>query len=89
MHPYDAERQVRGFVINDQDQMLALASSFDPSIPAHENEEYVQRTREFLDRYAEVMKGNAAAFGTRLDRGWVPPTLEDVEAEAARDADEN
>ncbi len=87
VHPYDAERQVRGFVINDQDQMLALASSYDPNIPAHENEEYVRRTRTFLDRYAEVMKGNAAAFGTRLDRGWVPPTLEDVEAEAARDAD--
>jgi CPA2 family monovalent cation:H+ antiporter-2 len=91
IHPYDAERQVRGFVINDRDQMLALASSYDPNIPAHENEEYVRRTREFLDRYAEVMKGNAAAFGTRLDRGWVPPSLEDVEAEAeaAKDADAN
>jgi hypothetical protein len=27
------------------------------------------------------MRGNSAAFGSRLDRGWVPPTLEDVEAE--------
>ena len=27
------------------------------------------------------MKGNSAAFGSRLDRGWVPPTLDDVEAE--------
>ncbi len=89
VHPYDAERQVRGFVINDRDQMLAMASSYDPNVPAHENEEYVRGTREFLDRYAEVMKGNAAAFGTRLDRGWVPPTLEDVEAEAARDADDD
>jgi CPA2 family monovalent cation:H+ antiporter-2 len=89
IHPYDAERQVRGFVINDRDQMLALASSYDPGIPAHENEEYVHRTREFLDRYAEVMKGNAAAFGTRLDRGWVPPSLEDVEAEAAKHSDDD
>ena len=89
VHPYDAERQVRGFVINDQDQMLALASSYDPEIPAHENEEYVRRTREFIDRYAEVMKGNAAAFGTRLDRGWVPPSLDDVAAEAAKDAEPN
>ena len=74
-------------MINDRDQMLTLASSYDPDIPAHENEEYVRRTREFLDRYAEVMKGNAAAFGTRLDRGWVPPTLDDVEAEAAKSSD--
>jgi CPA2 family monovalent cation:H+ antiporter-2 len=86
-HPYDAERQVRGFVLNDQAQMLALASSFDPDIPVHENEEYVRRTKEYLDRYAEVMKGNAAKFGSRLDRGWVPPTLEDLDAEVAKDAE--
>jgi CPA2 family monovalent cation:H+ antiporter-2 len=88
-HPYDAERQVRGFVLNDKAQMFALASSYDPSVPAHENEEYVRRTREYLDRYAEVMKGNAAVFGSRLDRGWVPPTLDDVDAEAAKDAGES
>jgi CPA2 family monovalent cation:H+ antiporter-2 len=87
-HPYDAERQVRGFVLNDKAQMFALASSYDPSVPAHENEEYVRRTREYLDRYAEVMKGNAAAFSSRLDRGWVPPSLDDVEAEAAKDEDQ-
>jgi CPA2 family monovalent cation:H+ antiporter-2 len=86
VHPYDAERQVRGFVLNDKEQMFALASSYDPDVPAHENEEYVRRTREYLDRDAEVMKGNSAAFATRLDRGWVPPTLEDVEAETARDS---
>lgn len=87
VHPYDAERQIRGFVLNDQDQMLSLASSYDPDIPAHENEEYVRRTKEYLARYADVMKGNSAVFATRLDRGWVPPTLEDVEAETAKDAD--
>ena len=88
VHPYDAERQVRGFVLNDREQMFALASSYDPDVPAHENEEYVRRTREYLDRDAEVMKGNSAAFSTRLDRGWVPPTLEDVEAETAKDLEQ-
>ena len=66
--------------------MFALASSYDPDVPAHENEEYVRRTREYLDRYAEAMKGNSAAFATRLDRGWVPPTADDVEAERRKDA---
>jgi CPA2 family monovalent cation:H+ antiporter-2 len=88
-HPYDAERQVRGFVLNDKAQMLALASSYDPDIPVHQNKEYVRRAREYIDRYAEVMKGNAAAFGNRLDRGWVPPTLEDLEAEISRDSEED
>jgi CPA2 family monovalent cation:H+ antiporter-2 len=81
VHPYDAERQVRGFVINDQEQMRGAADAFDPDVPAHENEEYVAVTREYLARYAEAMRGNSAAFGSRLDRGWVPPTLEDLEAE--------
>jgi CPA2 family monovalent cation:H+ antiporter-2 len=85
-HPYDAERQVRGFVINDKAQMFALASSYDPDIPAHENEEYIRRTREYIDRYEDVMRGHAAAFGSRLDRGWVPPSLDDVEAEIDKDA---
>jgi CPA2 family monovalent cation:H+ antiporter-2 len=87
VHPYDAERQVRGFVLNDKEQMFELASSYDPDIPPHENEEYVRRAREFLDRDAEVMKGNSEAFGTRLDRGWVPPTLDDLEAELEKDPD--
>lgn len=87
VHPYDAERQVRGFVINDRAQMLGLASSYDPDLPPHENEEYIRRTREYLDRDAEVMKGNAAAFGSRLDRGWVPPSVDDVDSAAANDAD--
>ena len=85
LHAYDAERLIRGFVANDREQMLALASSFDPRIPVHENEEYVARTKEFLDRYEAVMQGNAAAFGGRIDRGWVPPSLDDVDAEATKD----
>jgi hypothetical protein len=27
------------------------------------------------------MSGNSAAFGSRIDRGWVPPSLDDLEAE--------
>ena len=88
VHPYDAERQVRGFIINDREQMFNLASSYDPNVPAHENEEYVERTRQYIDRYGEVMKGNSAAFATRLDRGWVPPTLDDLEAELDKDPGE-
>ena len=81
VHPYDAERQVRGFVINDKQQMFELASVFDLDIPAHENEEYVEKAKIFLERDEQAMRGNSAAFGSRLDRGWVPPTLEDLEAE--------
>ncbi|MCB1742534.1 MAG: hypothetical protein KDK91_19320, partial [Gammaproteobacteria bacterium] len=78
---YDAERQVRGYVINDREQMRDLASLFDPDVPAHENTAYVERTKFYLARYEQLMRGNSAAFGSRLDRGWVPPTLHDVAKE--------
>ena len=81
IHPYDAERQVRGFLLNDREQMYELASVYDANIPAHENAEYVEKTKKFLERDEQAMRGNSAAFGSRLDRGWVPPTLDDVEAE--------
>ena len=87
MHPYDAERQVRGYVLNDQQQMLELSKVYDPDIPAHENDEYVERTKEFLKRYEQAMQGNSAAFASRLDRGWVPPTLDDVESVIEDDED--
>jgi CPA2 family monovalent cation:H+ antiporter-2 len=81
LHPYDAERQIRGFVINDREQMRDLAELYDPELPLHQNTEYVEKTKNYLDRYRDVMLGTSAAFGSRLDRGWVPPTLADVEAE--------
>jgi len=84
VHPYDAERQVRGFVLNDREQMYELAGVYDPDVPAHENVEYVEKTKKYLRRYEEAMRGNSAAFGSRLDRGWVPPSLDDLEAELAQ-----
>ncbi len=86
MHSYEAERQTRGYKLNDKQQMRDLAEVFDPDIPAHENAEYVKRTKVYLDRYRDAMHGSAAAFGSRLDRGWVPPTLEDVQAETDADS---
>lgn len=85
IHPYDAERQIKGYVINDQQQMRGAAGAFDPNIPAHENPEYVRKSKEYLDRFEQAMHGNSAAFGSRIDRGWVPPTLEDLEAEINSD----
>lgn len=81
IHPYDAERQVRGFMVNDRKHMYELAALFDPDVPSHENAEFVAETKKFLKRYEQAMQGNSAAFGSRLDRGWMPPTLDDVEAE--------
>ena len=52
------------------------------------DEKVLKRTKKYLDRYEEAMRGNSAAFGSRLDRGWVPPSLDDLEAELAAADDE-
>ena len=83
MHPYEAERQTRGFVDNDKAQIRELAGLFNPDIPVHENAPYVERTREFIERAGEVMRGKGRAMQNRADRGWVPPTEKDVEAESS------
>jgi len=88
VHPYDAERQIRGFLINDREQMYNMASLYDPDVPVHENTEFVEETKKYLARYGEAMRGNSAAFGSRLDRGWMPPSVDDLQAEidAAKDS---
>ena len=82
MHPYEAEQQTRGFVDNDKAQIRELAGLFNPDIPVHENQPYIERTKHFIERTGDVMQGKGRAMNSRLDRGWVPPTLRDVEAEA-------
>ena len=79
VHPYDAERQVRGFAANDQKRMRALADVYDPDIPVHLNTEYVKRSREHTGRARQAMQGNSASFSSRADNSWVPPTQEDLE----------
>ena len=87
VHPYDAEREVQGFVENDKAQLRELAGLYDPDIPVHENKAYVERTKAFIARTGDVMRGRAESFSSRVDRGWIPPTLADVEAEAAQNAE--
>jgi CPA2 family monovalent cation:H+ antiporter-2 len=89
VHPYDAERQIRGYVLNDQEHMRGAADAYDPNIPAHENADYVSKSKEYIERFEQAMHGNSAAFGSRIDRGWVPPTLDDLEAERSREEPES
>jgi CPA2 family monovalent cation:H+ antiporter-2 len=76
-HPFDAERKARGFVDHDKAAMRALAEVYDPDIPVHENEAYVTRTKEFMAQQEAAMLGRAGTFGSREDRGWVPPKMDE------------
>jgi CPA2 family monovalent cation:H+ antiporter-2 len=81
VHPYDAERQTRGFVENDKAAIRELAELYDSDIPVHENAAYVERMKEFMASLEGAMQGSSSIFSTRSDRGWMPPTLDDVQAE--------
>lgn len=83
-HPYDAERQVQSFVEGDRAALRQLAQVYDPDIPIHENEAYVTRAKELGAAQEAEMRGKSTAFASRTDRGWVPPSLADVDAEAEK-----
>ncbi|MBT8443656.1 MAG: cation:proton antiporter, partial [Gammaproteobacteria bacterium] len=80
VHPYDAERQTQGFIENDKRAIRELADLYDPDVPVHANEAYVARTKEVLQSHEEAMLGNSNAFGIRNERGWVPPSQDDLDA---------
>jgi len=82
-HPFVAERQARGFTRRDGEALRELAALYDPDIPQHENTAYVARVREMQTELEDAMRGGKSAFGTRIDRGWSPPTESDVKAEEA------
>lgn len=88
MHPHEAELRTRDFTDRDRQAMIALADLYDPDIPAHENEAYVTKARELIDEQEREMKEGGKAYGARADKGWMPPSLRDVEAEEAADAAE-
>jgi CPA2 family monovalent cation:H+ antiporter-2 len=89
VHPYDAEQQTRGFVESDKAAIRELAALYDPKVPVHENPAYVAKTKEMLAQMEATMRGSSAIFGSRADRGWVPPTVKDVETAEAENAEQN
>jgi len=87
VHPYDAELQTRGYVENDKRALRELAGLYDPDVPVHENEAYVARTKEVLATHENAMRGSSAIFGSRSERGWVPPSKDDLSTVTAERTD--
>ncbi len=81
LHPFDAERLARGFVDNDLRAIRELAEVYREDVPNAENEAYVARALELRAETEAEMRGHGRAFADRIDRGWSPPTLKDLEAE--------
>ena len=80
MHPFEAERRSKQFVEYDKRHIAMLADVYDPDVPIHENAAYVEKVRQITEETAAVLRGEDNAFGVRIDRGWSPPTVDDVDA---------
>ena len=85
-HPFDAERQTRAYVANDKIAMRDLADVYDPDVPVHENTAYIERVKIVLASHEDAMQDGTKSFSSRVERGWVPPTLDDEAALIADDA---
>lgn len=84
-HPFLAERQAQGYVRQDRRTLVELAELYREDIPFTENAPYMARAKELIAEQEEAMRaGGSAGFGARVDRGWSPPTVKDVEAEESR-----
>ncbi|MEO0691588.1 MAG: hypothetical protein AAFY90_01785, partial [Pseudomonadota bacterium] len=59
---------------------------YDPDTPIQQNAAYVARAREMREQQEAEMKAGPGGYASRVDRGWSPPTLSDVAAEAEADA---
>jgi len=88
MHPFDAEQLARKFTEDDRSILAELAAVFDPDVPLHRNAAYVEKSKALMEKHEAQIFGKGRAYATRTDRGWSPPTSEDVEAVTAEQATE-
>ncbi len=89
MHAFEAERHTQAFVRNDKAAMADVAALYRSDIPAHENEAYVQRVKELIVQQEQLYQGETVGFANRVDRGWMPPTKQDVETVTAESKKES
>ncbi|NRA99447.1 MAG: cation:proton antiporter [Rhodobacteraceae bacterium] len=82
MHPFDAQKYAQDYEVADRRALAALAEVYDPDLPIHENTSYVERAKELIAEQEAQLRGDSGRFTSRAERGWMPPTLKDVAAEA-------
>ena len=83
MHPFDAEQLARKFAEDDRHILREMAEVHDPDVLPHQNPAYVEKSRTLMEEREAQIFAKGRAFATRTDRGWSPPTTDDVEAVTA------
>ena len=80
MHPFDAELVSRKFAEDDRFILKEMALVHDPDIPTSENQAYIEKSRTLMQEREAQIFGKSEAFDLQTDRGWRPPSEQDVEA---------
>lgn len=83
VHPYEAHRTVKAFERRDKRAIRELAELYDPDIPVHQNKAYVARVKEIRNETDGLMQAEVNSFAPETDRGWSPPSEDDVKAEGS------
>lgn len=89
VHPFDAESHTRSYVESDKRRLREVADLYDPDLPVHENEPYVARIKALLAAEEDALKNNKTVFTGRGERGWVPPSKQDVDAIVSQHSDDS
>lgn len=86
VHPFEAERLTRQFVVQDRKNIRRLADVYDLEKPMEENQEYIELSRESIAEIEAELTNDVRSFSHRAERGWQPPSLDDIAAEDRPDA---
>ena len=79
--PYEAELRAQDFRDRDLEAMIGMAPHFDPEIPIHENQAFIEASKVFIARSEQEMSGTSSGVHSRATRGWNPPRVKLPEAE--------
>lgn len=80
MHPFDAELAARKFAEDDRHILKEMAQVHDPDIPTSQNAAYIEKSKTLMKEREEQIFGKRDVFDLNTDRGWHPPTDEDLDA---------
>lgn len=73
IHPFEAEKIVHAFVESDKNAILQLAQIYDPDVPPHENEAYIELSRKIRKESEAAISRSRSANTGAADRAWRPP----------------
>ncbi|WP_375282097.1 cation:proton antiporter [Pseudooctadecabacter sp.] len=80
MHPFDAELVARKFAEDDRHILKEMAMVYDPDIPTTENQAYMDKAKTLMEEREAQIFGKREAFDLDTDRGWFPPSEQDLRA---------